>query len=204
MRAPRVVISVVGVGCPRRRSNLVRIGRVIKPVWNARDHPLLRTIRIQRADYVAARVVEHCNLLALVKKRVSRIGIRPSLCEERLVLLDDPTLVVIDLPAADHNVRISRTGISPSNHSAACATTLFGWQHALTAAENLFAKSHVIALSARLEQAPETIRILVALNRRIQLRLRDGGVSLRVVINLAGGVNEDRLTAIGVGQEVIL
>ena len=70
------------------------------------DHALLRAVGIERANHLAARVVEDRALL-------SKLGVACRLIvkagrEERLVHLHGPALVVVDLPAAyDHIRRVS-------------------------------------------------------------------------------------------------
>jgi len=65
---------------------------------------LLRAVGIDRADDLATRVVVHRGPLGTYKISFTRYNIIPADREERLVLLNYPALVVIDLPATDDNI----------------------------------------------------------------------------------------------------
>src|SRR5262249_9662135 len=100
MRAASVVVSVIGVGFPGGRGKPFRISQVTR---HTEDDSLLGAVGIDRANNVPPRVIVHDYLLPPLD--ISRRCIVPSSGEERLVLLYHPSLVVVDLPPTDHDVR---------------------------------------------------------------------------------------------------
>src|SRR5215510_13456871 len=103
--ATGVVIGVVRVGFPWSGQEFFCVeqteGRVIKIIGYPVDHPLFGAIGVDRADHAAERVIIHGYLLATLSLLRSIV---PATGKARFVLLDDPALVVVDLPATHHNV----------------------------------------------------------------------------------------------------
>src|SRR4051812_7529222 len=106
MGATGVIVCVIRIGlpgCGLEMLGMCKIGRS-RSAWYSIYYSLLRAIRIQCTDCMSTWVVEHPGFPTGLFD--FRLGIVPTLGKERLVLFDDLALVVIDLPAADDDVRV--------------------------------------------------------------------------------------------------
>src|SRR5262249_51863957 len=131
---------------------------------NTINHPLLRSVGIERADHMSARIVEHRGLLP--ELRVAGRRIIQARRKEWFVLLDDATLVVVNLGAADDNVE-RRAGRSQPSDRIARGYGLIRRQHA--SAEVRITEQDIFGLCSCLQQSSESIRILDAFYRPVAL-----------------------------------
>src|SRR5260370_10560714 len=106
MRPAGIVVCVVGVRFPSGGRECRRIRKIGR---DTKDNELLRSVRRDCANELAARVVVHLNLDTMKNARFER----PIDRIEWLIFFYNATLVVVDLPAADDDV----DGIVRSSHA---------------------------------------------------------------------------------------
>ena len=162
------VVGIVRVGLPGRRRELVRIAQIRR---DAMDHALLRPVGTNRANHLAARVVEHRGLAPeqLLAGRLIAQADR----EEGLVRLDGPPLVVVDLPAAHDHIRRILCLTSPADHASAGRGLVRGQD---VSAERRRAEQHIVGLRAGLQQPAEAVRVLDRDDGRVARGQRHVGV----------------------------
>src|SRR5262249_46668758 len=119
------------------------------------DDALLRSIGVERANHLAARIIEHGNFLS--ELGVARGDIVHANGKERLILFNDAALVVIDLPTADDYIRRTAGKRSPAD-GIRRSGRLIRRQDA--AAKSRIAEQDLLGLCSRLQQSPESIGIL--------------------------------------------
>ena len=199
MRAPGVVVGVVRVGLPWRRRYESESGWIVD-IGDAVDDERFRAVGANGPDELAARVIEHRRLLP--ELRVARRCVCPPRREERLVFLDDASLVVVGLPAADDDVRLERVSVDRAGDVAARRIGEIGRKHGVATAEDGVAEHHLLGLQARLESPSEPVRVFAHFDRGVPFGQRHVGVG--VVMNAPHRAYVDRFTPRRERKQVVL
>ena len=190
--APGVVVGVERVGLPWRRRESVWI---VERRWNAVDHSLLGTVGTGDPHEPSPGVVGQHGALTELSLTRRREG--PARGEKRFVPGDDVALVVVALPAADHDVGRVRLVIGTTDDIMAGRRVVVLRRHG-AAAERGIAEDHVFGARPDLDEPAEPVGELDNLDRVVGFG--GGHVTVVDVMGPAGGPHRHRCRREVVGE----